>query len=115
MPRFPAAPKVAAILCAALLLSGGCAGGGAPAGSAPAGARAPATAPPVQSRDAAPPAAASGNPTVAPAPRELVKVRVGVPSLDTDALPLIVPFKLGFFTQEGLDVELIRISASNAV
>jgi NitT/TauT family transport system substrate-binding protein len=116
MPQLCAAPKAAAaILCAAVLVSVGCGGGGAPASSEPAGARAPAAAPPVQSRDAAPPAAASANPTAAPVPRELVKVRVGVPSLDTDALPLLVPYKLGFFTQEGLDVELIRISASNAV
>jgi NitT/TauT family transport system substrate-binding protein len=60
-------------------------------------------------------APASASAAAPAATRELVKVRVGVPSIDTDALPVTVPLEKGYFADEGLDVELVRMSANAAV
>jgi NitT/TauT family transport system substrate-binding protein len=91
---------------------------GAPAAPAakPAAPAAGAGAAPASAPAAPAPAGASAAAPAAPAaPRELVKVRVGVPSIDADALPVTVPLEKGFFADEGLDVELIRLSANAAV
>jgi NitT/TauT family transport system substrate-binding protein len=44
-----------------------------------------------------------------------LKAKVGLPSIDIDALPIVIPQEKGFFAEEGLDVEVIRISANNSV
>jgi ABC-type nitrate/sulfonate/bicarbonate transport system substrate-binding protein len=108
----PAWGAVLALL-AVVLLTAACGGSAAPATKSTAPSQSSPAAAPAQQD--APPAAASASAPAQAAPRELLKVRIGVPSIDTDALPVTVPLKKGYFADEGLDVEVIRIAANNAV
>src|SRR5688572_2911714 len=115
MLRTRPAPGWGAVLAllAAALLTAACGGSAVPAAKTTAPSQSsPAVAP---AQQGAQPAADSASAPAHAAPRELLKVRIGVPSIDSDALPVTLPLKKGYFADEGLDVEVIRIAANNAV
>jgi NitT/TauT family transport system substrate-binding protein len=102
--------------CLALALLSAC-GGQAPAPASSAAPAASVSAAPVASKPAAPAASASAPPATSAAPSAAVKPSGGAKHLKVGTLPTIgnAPFIIaqqkGYFSQEGLDVELINFTS----